>query len=533
MTLFTLNASAIRGGDNTPDKDYLCFTANEAGASVVLSASGSSCDVTLQTSTNGADWNEYACDNFITLADAGDKVYFRNAKTASEVAGFSTGQFTYYYFYMDGSIGASGNVMSLVDKDCASTTIPCDYCFFGLFAFSEALTSAPELPATTLSEGCYSYMFHGCTSLTSAPELPATTLSEGCYSYMFTGCTNLKTAPELPATTLAPYCYQSMFEGCTSLTSAPELPATTLSEGCYNNMFSSCTSLTSVPELPATTLSVGCYQNMFSSCTSLTSAPELPATTLALDCYNKMFCNCQKFADIKVAFSDWNSVTNGTLQWVKDVASTSTFSCPEGLEQTTGESGIPEGWTVKNTYDLAITSETGWASMCVNLPLIVPTGVDVYYASAASGNTIELTQIEAGTVMAAKTAVIVKGAKGTVSFPIAGEAGTSFTNLFQGSSVDKACNAGENYVLNASMSSDTSVHFSIYTGTTLTNHKAWLPKSAVGGASNIQFRFADTTAISTMETEVAEDVIYNLAGQRVGNDYRGLGIKNGKKTWNN
>ena len=23
MTLFTLNASAIRGGDNTPDKDYL------------------------------------------------------------------------------------------------------------------------------------------------------------------------------------------------------------------------------------------------------------------------------------------------------------------------------------------------------------------------------------------------------------------------------------------------------------------------------------------------------------------------------
>ena len=506
MTLFTLNASAIRGGDNTPDKDYLCFTANEAGASVVLSASGSSCDVTLQTSTDGADWNEYACDNFITLSDAGDKVYFRNAKTASEVAGFSTGQLTYYYFYMDGSIGASGNVMSLVDKDCASTTIPCDYCFFGLFAFSEALTSAPELPATTLSEGCY--------------------------SYMFTSCTNLKTAPELPATTLAPYCYQSMFEGCTSLTSAPELPATTLSEGCYYNMFSSCTSLTSVPELPATTLSVGCYQNMFSSCTSLTSAPELPATTLALDCYNKMFCNCQKLADIKFAFSDWNSATNGTLQWVKDVASTGTFSCPEGLEQTTGESGIPEGWTVKNTYDLAITSETGWASMCVNLPLIVPTGVDVYYASAASGNTIELTQIEAGTVMAAKTAVIVKGAKGTVSFPIAGEAGTSFTNLFQGSSVAKACNAGENYVLNASMSSDTSVHFSIYTGTTLSDHKAYLPMSAVSGASSIQFRFADATAISTMETEVAEDVIYNLAGQRVGSDYRGIVIKNGKKNYN-
>ena len=34
---------------------------------------------------------------------------------------------------------------------------------------------------------------------------------------MFQGCTSLTTAPELPATTLATYCYYSMFQGCTSL----------------------------------------------------------------------------------------------------------------------------------------------------------------------------------------------------------------------------------------------------------------------------------------------------------------------------
>ena len=107
------------------------------------------------------------------------------------------------------------------------------------------------------------------------------------------------------------------------------------------------------------------------------------------------------------------------------------------------------------------------------------------------------------------------------------------TNLFQGSSVAKACNAGENYVLNASKSSDTNVHFSIYTGTTLTDHKAYLPKSAVGGASSIQFRFGDATAISTVEMESNDDVLYNMAGQRVSSDYRGIVIKNGKKTWNN
>ena len=34
---------------------------------------------------------------------------------------------------------------------------------------------------------------------------------------MFQGCTNLTTAPELPATTLTPSCYESMFQACESL----------------------------------------------------------------------------------------------------------------------------------------------------------------------------------------------------------------------------------------------------------------------------------------------------------------------------
>ena len=34
-------------------------------------------------------------------------------------------------------------------------------------------------------------MFNGCTSLTTAPELPATTLAKYCYSDMFNNCKNL------------------------------------------------------------------------------------------------------------------------------------------------------------------------------------------------------------------------------------------------------------------------------------------------------------------------------------------------------
>ena len=60
-------------------------------------------------------------------------------------------------------------------------------------------------------------MFNRCTSLVNAPELPATSLANGCYNSMFYGCTSLVNAPELPATSLANDCYNGMFYGCTSL----------------------------------------------------------------------------------------------------------------------------------------------------------------------------------------------------------------------------------------------------------------------------------------------------------------------------
>ena len=113
---------------------------------------------------------------------------------------------------------------------------------------------------------CYDFMFYGCTALTHAPELPATMLTEYCYSSMFCGCTSLTKAPVLPATTLADYCYDSMFSQCTSLTKAPALPATTLAPSCYEYMFSGCEALTQAPALPATTLADSCYCSMFSGC---------------------------------------------------------------------------------------------------------------------------------------------------------------------------------------------------------------------------------------------------------------------------
>ena len=75
---------------------------------------------------------------------------------------------------------------------------------------------------------------------------------------MFYGCTSLTTAPALPATTLTDYCYSSMFSECTSLTTAPVLPATTFAESCYGSMFKRCSNLNYIKML-ATDVSAGSY----------------------------------------------------------------------------------------------------------------------------------------------------------------------------------------------------------------------------------------------------------------------------------
>ena len=243
---------------------------------------------------------------------------------------------------------------------CSSLTTPPELpatilaagCYGSMFEYCTSLTNAPALPATTLANYCYDTMFYGCTSLTTAPELPATTLTEECYRQMFGSCTSLATAPALPATTLAYHCYGDMFEGCSNLTTPPELPAMNLANNCYERMFLNCTSLTNAPALPATTLANYCYQTMFNGCTSLTTAPELPAKVLTTGCYQYMFTNCTSLNSITCLATDI-SATSCTTFWVNKVASSGTFYRNiNNTSWTTGNNGIPSGWTIYTVEDV-------------------------------------------------------------------------------------------------------------------------------------------------------------------------------------
>ncbi|MBO7636630.1 MAG: leucine-rich repeat protein [Paludibacteraceae bacterium] len=368
----------------------LCFTAEEAGTGIWYET-WSEDNPNLQYSVDeGRTWQtqRLSVNEKVVLENVGDKIYFR---------GFNPdGLSGHLRIKTDGTIKASGSVMSLIDGIGVTKTIPNKGCFAGLFSSCNGLIQAPELPATTLADSCYSsmfllcdkltvapelpatelanecysymfdacdklteapklpameltdncysYMFRECTSLTKAPELPATKLADACYSYMFQKCTNLIQAPELPATVMKSFCYDGMFYGCESLTVAPELPATELAYVCYINMFYECTNLIQAPELPATELKSGCYYSMFEKCKSLEKAPELPATELVGRCYNNMFRECSNLNYIKVGVMSLDTSTNN---WVNGVNKEGVFIFPCGSKYDKhGVSEVPEKFKI-------------------------------------------------------------------------------------------------------------------------------------------------------------------------------------------
>jgi hypothetical protein len=141
-------------------------------------------------------------------------------------------------------------------------------------------------------------------------------------SYLFHNCVGLVNAENLllPATTLYAFCYQGMFQGCTSLITAPQLLATTMVSRCYTSMFNGCTSLTKAPDLLATTTALMCYSNMFNGCTSLNY--------------------------IKCLATDASSSNMPTISWVNGVGSSGTFVKDASTTWTTGDNGVPNGWTI-------------------------------------------------------------------------------------------------------------------------------------------------------------------------------------------
>ena len=392
------------GGEDTTD--YLCFTGDEANDTISLNKYGTPDAISLEYSTDKRNWTEYTWSGntgaTITLTNVGDRVWWRGDNNT-----LAYNYDNYHQFTISLTTKASGNIMSLLDKKCNKNTVP-EYCFSSLFNGCTSLTTAPELPATTLAESSYYNMFSG-SGIVVAPELPATTLAGACYRSMFNGCTSLTTAPELPATTLVNWCYVDMFKDCTSLTTAPELPATTIGESSYKSMFNGCTSLTTAPKIYAKSGDSNSCNSMFYNCTSLIEAtvPNLNLNISNVNTVFQMFYGCTSLKHLKVYFTNWDGYGvyirpwdqyKGYSLWLENASSTVVFECPSALDcSVRDDSHVPAGWTIVRTDSpKSIASPTTASSEATYQ--VSPNTPSVPVVTVATALTLNAKAIDSGSI---------------------------------------------------------------------------------------------------------------------------------------
>ena len=157
-----VGAWAKSGSPTPPAYGGLCFTAKTANSSVQLTAIGSAPAVTLVKSFDGVNWDDYAVGDVIELPSIGKSVYLAAGEGGNNAFGASSS--AYHKFVINGLVAASGDITSLRNFDLAQKKLA-SFCYYSMFQGCTGLTSAPELPATTLVSSCYRSMFHGCTHL--------------------------------------------------------------------------------------------------------------------------------------------------------------------------------------------------------------------------------------------------------------------------------------------------------------------------------------------------------------------------------
>ena len=221
------NSSIDLGGhDDALTIPYVTFTSNEEVGFKMESFNNYTISG-LEYSVNNGEWTPIPSNGIsdgVPFGGTKGKLRLRG-KNKNGTAEFSTRYATISFTSenSEAKVACTGDIRTLLDYSNYNNVNTSNARFMHLFMDCKILTSAPELPATTLASYCYYGMFRGCTSLTTAPELKATTLAKECYLGMFDGCTSLTTAPVLPAKTLVKDCYLYMFDGCTKLKSVTML----------------------------------------------------------------------------------------------------------------------------------------------------------------------------------------------------------------------------------------------------------------------------------------------------------------------
>lgn len=170
---------------------------------------------------------------------------------------------------------------------------------------------------------------------------------------------------------------------------------------------------------------------------------------------------------------------------------------------------------------------------------VVPQGMEAYTYKLNGHKVEESYMYAAGETIPAGTAVILKGEPNDYSFAFSTKTGDiDSENILKGTDSDTPLEADANsYFYKLSLNADEELssigfYWGAADGAAFTNkaHKAYLKVAKSAGAKFYRFD-GETTAIENVQAAQPDAIapMYNVAGQRVSKNYKGVVIQNGRK----
>ena len=243
--------------------------------------------------------------------------------------------------------------------------------------------------------------------------------------------------------------------------------------------------------------------------------------------------NGEYFSDVQALTISGKQNDVLTLSTTTEFADTSRYV---RLYFTKG-SNVGVGPIFINAYSVTIGA-TGYGTLYYgNCALVVPAGVTAKTYKVVDGVLTVSKTYEAGATIHAATGVVLNGSAKTYPFAVSPEEGEADAdNLLKGSDVEEETTGGSKYyalATNADGDADSvGFYWQAANGGAFTNgaHKAYLALPA-GTEAKSAYLFSEdiSTGINGVNKSNNADVRYNMQGQRVGNAYKGVVIKNGKK----
>ena len=180
---------------------------------------------------------------------------------------------------------------------------------------------------------------------------------------------------------------------------------------------------------------------------------------------------------------------------------------------------ISEPYVITLPAPVVTTPTTeGWATTCLPFNAEVPSGVEVWNATAIENSELVMTK-STGAILPANTPVLIKS-DGLTSYEwlsrVADGDITTTASIFTGTTEPTAIAANSVLTLGYRNEGNHEIGFWRFTGTTIPANRAYI-KDVPAGVHGVTFRFEDASAIGAALNDKGEmiNAVYDLQGRRM------------------